>query len=152
MTGIILGAGSATGTAARQAAIGDAELQLFTSEAVNELAAILQLVLEHQERDTDRDAAPGKDEDGWKSVADVYLERMDQSPIPKASQVIAAWDNALSNNMLEFREQNVVAKRPGSRSCYPVAFGKIVSPVTKCSVRIDEVTKQRNAAVSVTVK
>ena len=138
LLGLILGGEQA----AEHPVIGDAELRLFTCDPLSELASVLQVIMDMRRTDS-ADLAQNR------SASEVFLDKMNQSPLPKAIHVITAWDNAISNNMLEFREQNVVAKRPGSRSCYPVAFAKIPSLKCKFSVRLDEVSRRHSMSIPI---
>lgn len=55
-------------------------------------------------------------------------------PVVVSVPSIASWDPSLSNSNLEFTDDNLSCRRPGSASCYPAAFAQF--PANKCSFSV----------------
>jgi len=64
--------------------------------------------------------------------------------VATSGDMIQVWDVPLSNNVLEFAENNATARRPGCRSCYPAAFAKILTSKCVFSVRLEQGSGKNN--------
>lgn len=66
--------------------------------------------------------------------ADPENEPTNIEPVKLSVPSVANWDPSLSNSNLEFTEDNLTCRRPGSASCYPAAFASF--PANKCSFSV----------------
>jgi hypothetical protein len=57
---------------------------------------------------------------------------------------VLQWDVGLSNNALEFSDQNTSCRRPGSTSCYPASFATLPGPQSVFNVVITEANSATN--------
>ena len=53
---------------------------------------------------------------------------------PSSIAAAARWDPSLSNNNLEYSDNGLSCRRPGSASCYPAAFAPV--PANKCTFTV----------------
>ena len=59
-------------------------------------------------------------------------------------QPVTHWDVNISNNNLEYTDENTSCRRPGSNSCYPAAFAQVPGLRSSFSVTLLETLSTTN--------
>eukprot|EP01041_Mallomonas_annulata_P002438 gene2438-4728_t len=106
-------------------------IQVSTSTLLWDLGALLQVMMDLKEPALLAASAVND------AVRFSLWEQYYNTDPTHLGSIISSWDSVISNSMLEFSEGNTVAKRPGSRSCYPAAFARIISPRSRFAIKIE---------------